>query len=1541
MKKKFILLPLCLAVIYVIGSSYSGGAAAIGGVDGSGATSAGGCSCHTSAASTTVTIELDTAGGTAVTHYVAGGNYTIKITGTNTSSTSLPKFGFQVAAVKLAGAGTGTATNAGTLASTGLPAFCQNSAVGSINVVEHTTAITSTTGTGGSGTTYVISSIPWTAPTAGTGSVKLYGVINAVDGTGGTGGDKWRNTNVTITELTAPVAPITGTLTVCVGANTTLADATTGGTWSSGTPSVATVTTGGVVHGVSPGTTVISYNAGTAGTATATVTVSGPASAGTITGISSVCIGSTITLSNATATGTGSWSTTTPLIAIVNASTGAVTGIATGTANIVYTATATCGSSTTSASVPVITTPVVAAITGGSSVCVGSSFTLSDVTASGVWSSGSPLIATVTTSGMVTGLSAGSAIISYTVSNTCGATNALQTVAVTALPNAGSISGSGSVCAGNTITLTSSGFAGGTWISSTPAVATVNSSTGAVTGVGSGTTTITYNVTNSCGFDTATYTVTGGAIPNTDFISGIVTFCTGTAVVLHDPVSGGVWTIANPAVATVTSAASDSATITGVSAGSTTVTYTATNACGSHFTTRPLTIEDPVLPGIISGPSTACPGDAITYFYTASLGSGTLVRWHSISTTVATVGLSTGSGTALASGSTFISLAYNNACSSDSLVVPLTVNPAPNAGTITGGGLVCVGSILTLTDVTTGGVWSSGTPSIATVNSAGVVTGVAGGTAIISYGVTNSCGTAFAIHTVVVQTVVSAGSISGLTAICAGTTTTLSTSGTAGGTWLTNPTSVATISPTGILTGVSAGTANVTYIVTNSCSTDTTHYSVLINPAPNAGTISGASGVCTPASITLTDAVTGGTWSSGTPSLATVNSSGVVTGLGTTTGVAVISYSVTNSCGTAVATHSVTVTAAPNAGTISGPTAVCAASSVSLTSTVTGGTWTISPASVATINGSGVVTGISSGTANITYTVTNTCGSATATYGVLVNPLPVAGSITGAGSVCVGSTVTLSDLTTGGTWSSGATSIATVNASGVVSGVTAGTAILSYTVTNGCGTASAIHTVVVNGPPSAGTISGSAFVCVGTSSTLSSTATGGTWSSSNSAIVTISPSGVATGVGTGSVTISYSVAGTCGTGVSIYTVSSGTSASAGTITGPTSVCVGAAISLVDLAGGGVWSSSAPSVATINALGVVSGVSGGTTTISYTVTTACGTAVATYGVLVNPLPVAGFVSGPVNVCVGSSVSLAASVSGGVWSSTAPGTATVDASGNFTGVTPGTFIVVYTVSNGCGSVTALHTMISNAVPGLAVISGATTVCQGATTPLTSSLTGGFWTVSNGAASVSTTGLLTGLSYGVDTVYYVIANICDTTIASHIDTVYPTNIAGGIVGSNIACIGDTFQYAVSVPGGTFMLSNGNAVIDPVTGTLIPVSAGLDTLTYSLTNICGTSSASMTINVLTAAQCATVGVNNVHGLQGIRIFPNPTDGIFTLEMPEMKANAVVTITDVFGKVIETRMIDAGSSNTSFDLSSLAAGSYMIKITSGDHTFRDKIVIW
>ncbi len=76
------------------------------------------------------------------------------------------------------------------------------------------------------------------------------------------------------------------------------------------------------------------------------------------------------------------------------------------------------------------------------------------------------------------------------------------------------------------------------------------------------------------------------------------------------------------------------------------------------------------------------------------------------------------------------------------------------------------------------------------------------------------------------------------------------------------------------------------------------------------------------------------------------------------------------------------------------PADVCVGSTVTLTD-AGGGAWSITPSAVATISAAGVVTGVSPGTALITYTLPTTCAI---TMSIDVDSLPSA--ITGTFAVC-------------------------------------------------------------------------------------------------------------------------------------------------------------------------------------------------------------------------------------------------------------------------------------------------------------------------------------------------------------------------------------------------------------------------------------------------------------------------------------------------------------------------------------------------------------
>ena len=1190
-------------------------------------------------------------------------------------------------------------------------------------------------------------------------------------------GGCYTDTNVYVLPLPAP---ITGGASTCIGSTITLADATVGGTWSSSSPSIATVSATGVVTGVSTGTTTITYSGAGGCYVTLFVTIgSGPAAIGGSTTV--VCAGSVITYTDATVGGT--WTSSNTAIATING-TGNITGIAAGTSTITYSV------GTCYVTKLVTVNPLPSIITGGTSVCIGNSITLADSVAGGNWTSSATSVATVSSSGVVAGLSAGTSTISYVLPSGCS-----NTILITVSAAPAPISGTFSVCTGLTTSLADA-TAGGTWTSTSAPTATI-SGTGVVTGVVSGTSTISYVLSASC-WVTAIITV------NTQpaAITGIATICLGSNTTLADATAGGIWSSATPAVATVAAGG----IVNGTSIGTSTISYTLSTCSAT------VTVTVNTAPGAIAGTLSVCNG--ATTALTDGVSGGT---WSSASPTVATVS-ATGVVTGVSVGTAIISYSLSS-CVSTAIV---TVNTQPAA--ITGVATICLGSNTTLADTTAGGIWSSATPVVATVAAGGIVTGTTIGTSTIS----DTLSTCSATVTVTVNT--APGTIAGTLSVCNGATTAL-TDGVSGGTWSSASPTVATVSAAGVVTGVSVGTAIISYSLGTCVSTAI----VTVNTQP--AVINGALSLCELGSAILTDSVSGGNWNSQNVSVATISVTGIANAL--VTGSTIISYTL----GSCTSTATLTVNSLPNAGVINGGGAVCAGSTLSLSDTTLGGTWTSMNPTIALASAAGVITGVASGTDSIKYSVTNGCGTAIASTVITVNPLPDAGVITGPSSVCAGSAVSLSDSLSGGVWSSSNPAIATISVSGVVTGLVPGTDTIYYTVTNGCGTSVSNSIVTVNEIPVTGPISGPTAVCAGSFISLADTSAGGFWTSGDTSIATVSAGGVVSGVGSGVVNISYTVSTVCGTSIATYVVTVGVSATSGVISGPSSLCVGATGNLTETISGGTWSVSNTN-ATISTSGVVTGVSTGAVNIFYAFTIACGTAVDTFSVVINPIANPGTISGSNTVCVGSVSTLSASVPGGAWS-ISNNNATVGASGIITGLAGGIDTVVYGVTNMCGTSNVTFPVTINAYPIAGVISGPGTVCQGSVITLSETEPGGVWTSGNVSVSAVSGDLVTGIGAGTDTISYSITNSCGTVGTWHLVTVNPLPVVASISGGDTVCAGSTLTLAETTSGGVWTSSNSG--IATVTGGVVTgIAVGADSIVYSLSNICGTSSSFVLVNIL-----------------------------------------------------------------------------------------------
>jgi uncharacterized protein YjdB len=242
-----------------------------------------------------------------------------------------------------------------------------------------------------------------------------------------------------------------------------------------------------------------------------------------------------------------------------------------------------------------------------------------DVTSLVTWSSSSPAVATVSSTGLATGVAAGTTTITASMQGFTGLVSSSATVEVTGssgtgggdvvslsvIPGTQSVASPGQTSQFLAIGTTSSGATENltslvAWSSSSQQIATVGASTGLATAVGQGTATITAIYTNvsdkTVATGTASFEVIGGNAADVTALtmypgSQSATsqaqhsqfFVLGTEGNLQFDVSAQVvWTSSNTSVATVGTAGNGTPGLaTAVGAGTTTITATFTNQDGS------------------------------------------------------------------------------------------------------------------------------------------------------------------------------------------------------------------------------------------------------------------------------------------------------------------------------------------------------------------------------------------------------------------------------------------------------------------------------------------------------------------------------------------------------------------------------------------------------------------------------------------------------------------------------------------------------------------------------------------------------------------------------------------------------------------------------------------------------------------------------------------------------------------------------------------------------------------------------------------------
>jgi gliding motility-associated-like protein len=304
--------------------------------------------------------------------------------------------------------------------------------------------------------------------------------------------------------------------------------------------------------------------------------------------------------------------------------------------------------------------------------------------------------------------------------------------------------------------------------------------------------------------------------------------------------------------------------------------------------------------------------------------------------------------------------------------------------------------------------------------------------------------------------------------------------------------------------------------------------------------------------------------------------------------------------------------------------------------------------------------------------------------------------------------------------------------------------------------------------------------------------------------------------------------------------------------------VGGTTQLSDATGGGVWSSGSIGVAAVVAgTGLVSGISAGTATITYTTSTGCST---TTPVTVNLLAP---ITGTTTICAGNTTLLADAAGGGVWSSSNPTVATIDASGNVYAVSGGVTTIEYLTPLGCSATTLFtvnplpnigNTLFTN--PTTCLGSDGTIILNGLTAGSTYSVEYTFNGTTVTPVTIVATGatdvIITGLSSGTYTNIYV-TDVVTGCVSNNVGPVVltdPLPPPAPVINSNAPiCIGQTLILSVTdaVQGGAYFWSGPNGYTSITQDTLIKNAttnnSGAYTVTYTLNNCTSFTTANIVI--------------------------------------------------------------------------------------------------
>ncbi len=865
------------------------------------------------------------------------------------------------------------------------------------------------------------------------------------------------------------------------------------------------------------------------------------------------------------------------------------------------------------------------------------------------------------------------------------------------------------LCEGNTINLTASTFGGATYSWTGPAGftssvqnPTITGSTVAMAGI--------YTVIPTaagCTGTPSTVTVVINPYPAAPVITSNAPVCVGQDInFTTSPVSGTYnWTGPSGFTSSIQSPVISSSTTGNAGIYNLTVTV---NGCTSPVGTLTVAVNTaPPVPTVTSN-SPVCEGQDIEL--TASTSGGATYTWSGPAGFTSTQQNPIITNAQLTNDGDY-TVVVDNGCSSAPVTVNVTVLDAPDAPIVSSNSPVCDGDdILLESNTVLGATYSWTGPDGFT---SALEDPIISPSTLLQSGnydlmiTVAGCPSPSTSVSVLVNPIPDAPILGNNSPLCEGDDLLLDGETISGAiySW-TGPNGFSSSLEDPIISGTAltdAGTYTATVTV-NGCESAAGTTDVDINPIPTAPVISSNSPLCEGDDLTLfTDPATIYQWS-GPGGYTSAQQNPVINAV-TTSESGIYSLAITEQgCTSPVSTLTVTIHTIPTAPVATAVSPICEGDDIQLSASATVGAtynWT-GPNGFSSTLQNALITGATSSEAGL-YSVTaevNGCTSSAGQVNVVVNTapsLPVVGSNS---PICEGDDLELTATADAGvtfSWTGPSGFVSSTQNPVIVSGIPSNSGTYTLTVSNGCQSAPASTTVVVNPTPATPVLSSNSPLCEGDDLTLTeNTMSGATYNWSgpggfSSTLEDLTINGAtATNAGTYNCTIEVNG---CISPAGIISVVVNTLPPAPVATYTSPICENSDLFLFASTIPGatyVWSGPNGFTSSLQNPSIIAITSAGSGTYSVTAAVlGCTGASGTVDVTVEPQPVAPAVTSSSPICEGGTLNLSTTTSGGIdysWSGPNGFTSSVQnpSISGITSIDAGTYSLVITdQSTGCSS------------------------------------------------------------------------------------------------------------------------------------------------------------------------------------------------------------------------------------------------------------------